>query len=212
MEEGKEGWVGSFLLPPWGEGGAGGKGEGREREDAGCMVRTCQSLRCLSLAQMSDHVSLIAPAGRHTVKRTRDDSGTTARWWRVGGGGGRRKSRKKKSDGGGGIRVLSTVPAEVWNAEPRPARDTRPGGFPTEDNFIICWLCLCLFFSFSLSVTTASMTCCYRVSAGTGWPGVSMQWLGEMDSLICNFYLSVVARKIVWADPSLRYTSMLLGR
>ena len=28
---------------------------------------------------------------------------------------------------------------------------------------------------------------------------------------ICNFYLSVAAHKIVWADPSLRYTSMLLG-
>ena len=33
-----------------------------------------------------------------------------------------------------------------------------------------------------------------------------------MESLICNFYLSVAARKIVWADPSLRYTRMLLGR
>ena len=52
----------------------------------------------------------------------------------------------------------------------------------------------------------------YRVSTGTGWPGVSILWLGEMESLICNFYLSVAARKIVWADPSLRYTSMLLGR
>ena len=30
--------------------------------------------------------------------------------------------------------------------------------------------------------------------------------------MICNFYLSVAARKIVSADPSLRYTSMLLGR
>ena len=52
----------------------------------------------------------------------------------------------------------------------------------------------------------------YRVSAGTGRPGVSLLWLGEMESWICNFYLSVAARKIVWADPSLRYTSMLLGR
>ena len=52
----------------------------------------------------------------------------------------------------------------------------------------------------------------YRVSAGTGRPGVSILWLGEMESLICNFYLSVAARKIVWADPSLRYTRMLLGR
>ena len=52
----------------------------------------------------------------------------------------------------------------------------------------------------------------YRVSAGTGRPGVSILWLGEMESLVCNFYISVAARKIVWADPSLRYTSLLLVR
>ena len=52
----------------------------------------------------------------------------------------------------------------------------------------------------------------YRVSSGTGRPDVSILWLGEVESLICNFYLSVAARKIVWADPSLRYTSLLLGR
>ena len=52
----------------------------------------------------------------------------------------------------------------------------------------------------------------YRVSVGTGRPGVSILWLGEVESLIFNFYLSVAARKIVWADPSLRYTSTLLGR
>ena len=51
-----------------------------------------------------------------------------------------------------------------------------------------------------------------RVSAGTGWPRVSILWLGETESLICNFYLSVAARQIVWADPSLRYTCVLLGR
>ena len=51
----------------------------------------------------------------------------------------------------------------------------------------------------------------YRVSAGTGWPGVSI-WLGEIESLVCNFYLSVAACEIVWAIPSLRYTRMLLGR
>ena len=51
-----------------------------------------------------------------------------------------------------------------------------------------------------------------RVSTGTGLPDVSILWLGEVESLICNFYLSVAARKIVWADPSLRYTRMLLGR
>ena len=52
----------------------------------------------------------------------------------------------------------------------------------------------------------------YRVSTGTGRPGVSILWLGEVERLICNFYLSVSARKIVWAGPSLRYTGMLLGR
>ena len=37
----------------------------------------------------------------------------------------------------------------------------------------------------------------YGVSAGTGWLGVSILCLGEMESWICNFYLSVAARKIV---------------
>ena len=46
----------------------------------------------------------------------------------------------------------------------------------------------------------------YRVSTGTGRPGVSILWLGEVERLIYNFYLSVAARKIVWADPSLRYS------
>ena len=37
----------------------------------------------------------------------------------------------------------------------------------------------------------------YRVSAGTGRPGVSLLRLGEMGSWICNFCLSVAARKLV---------------
>ena len=37
----------------------------------------------------------------------------------------------------------------------------------------------------------------YRVSAGTGRAGVSILLLGEMESLVCNFYLRVAARKIV---------------
>ena len=44
-----------------------------------------------------------------------------------------------------------------------------------------------------------------------GQPGVSILWLDEAESWICNFYVSVAACKIVCADPSLRYTSMLLG-
>ena len=55
-------------------------------------------------------------------------------------------------------------------------------------------------------------------------PGVNESVLGRVGpvSVYCdwvrgrvgsaNFYLSVAARKIVRADPSLRYTSMLLGR
>ena len=60
-------------------------------------------------------------------------------------------------------------------------------------------------------VATLPGAWCSRVSAGNGRPSVSILWLGEMESLICNIYLSVAACKIVWADPSLRYTSMLLG-
>ena len=61
-------------------------------------------------------------------------------------------------------------------------------------------------------VATLPGAWCYRVSAGTGRPGVSILRLGEVESWICSFYLSVAARKIVWADPSLRYTSLSLGR
>ena len=43
-------------------------------------------------------------------------------------------------------------------------------------------------------------------------PGVIIPWQAVVESLICNFFLSVAARTIVWADPSLRCTSMLLGR
>ena len=48
----------------------------------------------------------------------------------------------------------------------------------------------------------------YRVSAGTGWPSIYILWLGEVESLICSFYLSVAAHTVVWVNPSLRYTSM----
>ena len=36
----------------------------------------------------------------------------------------------------------------------------------------------------------------YRVSAGIGRPGVSILLLGKVESLICNFYRSMAARKI----------------
>ena len=61
-------------------------------------------------------------------------------------------------------------------------------------------------------VATLPGVWCYRVSAGTGQPGVSILWCGEVESLICCFYLSVAVCAIVWADRSLRYASLLLGR
>ena len=45
-----------------------------------------------------------------------------------------------------------------------------------------------------------------RFSAGTGRPGVSILWLGEVESSISSFYLSVAVHTNVWAYPSLRYT------
>ena len=36
-----------------------------------------------------------------------------------------------------------------------------------------------------------------QVRVGTGWPGVSILCLGEVESLICNFCLSVAAHKVV---------------
>ena len=50
----------------------------------------------------------------------------------------------------------------------------------------------------------------HRVSAGTGRPGVNILWhsgiVGEVESLLCNFCLSMAARTIAEADPSVRYT------
>ena len=43
------------------------------------------------------------------------------------------------------------------------------------------------------------------------WPGVSILWLGDVEILICNFFLSVAAHTLIWAGLSLRYTSILMG-
>ena len=42
-----------------------------------------------------------------------------------------------------------------------------------------------------------------KVSAWTGWPGVSILWLGEVENLICNFYLSVVAPQLSRSVPEI---------
>ena len=41
----------------------------------------------------------------------------------------------------------------------------------------------------------------YRVSTGTGWPSVSILWLGVVESLICHFYFSMAAHKIEQICP-----------
>ena len=43
------------------------------------------------------------------------------------------------------------------------------------------------------------------ISAETCWPDVRLR-LSEVETLICNFYLSVAACKLVRAYPSLRYS------
>ena len=45
-------------------------------------------------------------------------------------------------------------------------------------------------------VTTLSCAWRYRVSTGTDRPAVSTLWPGEVESWICNFYLSVAAIKL----------------
>ena len=60
-------------------------------------------------------------------------------------------------------------------------------------------------------VAAVSGLWCWRASAWTGWHSVSILWLDELESLICNVCLSVTAHTPVWADPSLRYSSILLG-
>ena len=56
-------------------------------------------------------------------------------------------------------------------------------------------------FKIGTPVATLSGAWRYRVSAVTGWSDVSILWLGEVESLICNFYLSVAARKIEQIRP-----------
>ena len=66
-------------------------------------------------------------------------------------------------------------------------------------------------FKIGTPVATLPGAWCLRVSAGTGWPCVSILWLGEMESWICNFYLSVAAREIEQIRPWDTLTC-LLGR
>ena len=46
-------------------------------------------------------------------------------------------------------------------------------------------------------VATLPCVSCYRGNAGTGWPGVSILRLGEIQSWIRNLHLCVAARKTV---------------
>ena len=113
---------------------------------------------------------------------------------------GRECNRLFLTDRLGGLVVKASASrAEDWAFESRLRRDFS-GSSRTSD------------LNIGAPVATLPGAWRYRVSTGTGRPGVSILWLGEMESWICSFYLSVAARKIVCADPSLRYTRMLLGR
>ena len=117
------------------------------------------------------------------------------------------------------IRLLSKMSVNVleWHrlvglVVRRPPRERKvPGSNPACDG-IFSGLSHTSDLKIGTPVATLPGAWRYRVSTGTGRPGVSILWLDEVERLICNFYLSVAARKIVCADPSLRYTSLLLGR
>ena len=53
--------------------------------------------------------------------------------------------------------------------------------------------------NFKISTPVATLPGAWRITVndGTGRPGVSVMRLGEVESLICNFYVSVAARTIV---------------
>ena len=100
---------------------------------------------------------------------------------------------------GGLVVKASTLRAEDPGFESR-LREDFPGSSHTSDSEI------------GTPVAALPGAWRYKVITGTGPPGVMTLWLGEVESMLSNFCLSVAARKIVWADASLRYTSLLLGR
>ena len=60
-----------------------------------------------------------------------------------------------------------------------------------------------------ISTTVAALpgARCDRVSARTGWPGVSTLRLAEIAGMICIFHVSVATCGIVEADPFLGYAA-----
>ena len=62
-----------------------------------------------------------------------------------------------------------------------------------------------------IGIPVATLPGAWRCTVRPGI-GVSVQSLGEVESCICVFYISVVTRRIVRADRSLGHTFSLLGR
>ena len=85
--------------------------------------------------------------------------------------------------------------------ERRPPRERKVPGSNPACAGIFSGLSLTCDLNICTPVATLPGAWRYRVSAGTGWPGVSMLWLGKMESWICNFYLSVAAREIEQIRP-----------
>ena len=116
-----------------------------------------------------------------------------------------RDSRESWSETGQSLH--STASVAKWVR--RPPRERKiPGSNPDCTGTFSAGSCHSIELKFDTSVTTLPCALRYRVSAGTGQPGVSILWLGEVESLNCNFYLSLAPRTIVCADLSLRYTRM----
>ena len=59
----------------------------------------------------------------------------------------------------------------------------------------------------AILVSTLPDTWRYRASTQTGWPDVSILWLGEIANLICNLYLYVAVCTIVSTDPSTTFVA-----
>ena len=98
--------------------------------------------------------------------------------------------------------VWGTAPLAQWLRRP-PWERKVPGSNPACAE-IFSWSSHSSDLNIDTPVATLPGAWRYRVSARTGRLGVSILWLGEIESLVCSFYLSAAARKIVRADPSLR--------
>ena len=97
--------------------------------------------------------------------------------------------------------VLHTSLLALWLRGPPRERQTQ-GLLPAFSVGIFPGRVIPVTLNIGTPVATLPGVLRYRISAETGWPGVSILRLGETESMVCNFYFSVTARTTVGADPS----------